>query len=170
MAPFLFRPLHRPGHCIHVQPVMLHFADRIPCKPSRVLYRFPKPGFRSAVGHHIQPVALGTGFPSSASCRISKISSRTCSAMCRFATSSAVSVTRRNCSDRWPTNPTLQTPDPFERTVSTSIGSLNCGPVRTWPSWRRISVFKSKHPFLNYFLAFPLFSFLVALLILRPHL
>ena len=45
-----------------------------------------------------------------------------------------MSVTRRNCSDCWPTRPATQTPGPFERTVSTRIGSLNSGPVRTCPS------------------------------------
>ena len=55
--------------------------------------------------------------------------------MVRLARSSAVSVTRRNRSDRRPTRPATHTPGPFARTVSTSIGSLNCGPLRICPSW-----------------------------------
>ena len=50
------------------------------------------------------------------------------------ARSAAVSVTRRNRSDCRPTRPAIQVSGPFERTVSTSIGSLNSGPLRICPS------------------------------------
>ena len=53
--------------------------------------------------------------------------------------SSAVSVTRRKRSDCWPTKPAIHVPGPSERTVSTSIGSLNSGPVRICPSWIAVS-------------------------------
>ena len=55
--------------------------------------------------------------------------------MVSVAMSSAVSVTRRKRSDCWPTKPAIHVPGPSERTVSTSIGSLNSGPVRICPSW-----------------------------------
>ena len=55
--------------------------------------------------------------------------------MLRLVISSTVSVTRRKRSDCWPTRPAIHVPGPSERTVSTSIGSLNSGPVRICPSW-----------------------------------
>ena len=54
--------------------------------------------------------------------------------MVRSAMSCVVSATLRNRSERTPTKPTFQVLRPFERTVSTRIGSLNCGPVRICPS------------------------------------
>ena len=60
--------------------------------------------------------------------------------MVRVAMSSAVSVTRRNCSDWRPTKPATQTPAPFARTVSTSMGSLNIEPFKICPSRRALAV------------------------------
>ena len=59
--------------------------------------------------------------------------------MVRFEMSSAVSVTRRNCSDCWPTKPTTQMSGPLDRTVSTLIGSLNNGPFRICSSRMTVS-------------------------------
>ena len=56
------------------------------------------------------------------------------SAIERLERSSEVSATRRNRSDRSPTKPATQASAPSERTVSTCIGSLNNGLVRTCPS------------------------------------
>ena len=78
----------------------------------------------------------------------------------QFEMSSEVSVTRRNCSDRWPTSPKTQTPGPFGRTVSTCIGSLNSGPVRICPSRMCISVDNGGLPALSHCYGFRFFPVL----------
>ena len=52
--------LHRLGHRVHFEPVVLHLGDLVPREPGRVSDRLLKFRGARAVSHHIEPEAIAS--------------------------------------------------------------------------------------------------------------